>query len=687
MALAVTAPAPQLTLGTGLLSFSATGNGSQTPPQTLALQNTGGGAITIQSVSASEPWVMFVPGTVPTTLLAGQTGQMQVVADTTVLSGPGYYQSTITVTSSAGSANIPVTLLIAANADMTLIPAGTQFRNVAGNNPGSSSGSFLVAVSGSSTLNWTAAILPSTPAASWLTLNTTSGSSTSANPGTISFSINAAAAGLTAQPYYATIEVTAAGSSVIDPVQDFEVVLNVASPGNIAVPNPDPQGLIFIQTGVAALPAQIVQVFASSAGIGYSAKTDGSSWLSVTPLSGTTSAAAPGQSSVSVNTAGLASGVYYGSINYSIAAQVRTLNVTLIVTGAAATPAISGLTSKAVQACTPSQLIPTQTGLVNNFSLPTAWPTPLEITVLDDCGNLVSNGQVVTTFSTGDPPVLLPLTGNAGVYSGTWTPRASASQVTIAAQASAQGLKTGSVQITGQVTRNAAPVLNAGGTLNAFVPVLGAPLAPGMIVQIYGSNLASQATSSSTIPLTTALNNTTVLFGGVPAPLYYVSPGQINAQVPFGLTPGGSYQVIVNANGALSTPIPVQIAMDAPGIAAFASGGIIAQHEDGSLVTDASPAQPGEYIVFYVSGMGPTDNPVASGAASPSSPLARPTDAPTLTLNGANEPISFAGLTPTLVGLYQVDFQVPANAPNGDLQLVLTQTGGQSNMTVLAVHN
>jgi uncharacterized protein (TIGR03437 family) len=422
----------------------------------------------------------------------------------------------------------------------------------------------------------------------------------------------------------------------------------------------------------------------------YSAKTDGSSWLAVDPASGMTSSAAAAQSNISVNTTGLANGVYHGGVNYSIAGQVRTVNITLIVATGAATPAISGLTGKAsAPGCTPTQIIPTQTGLVNNFSLPTSWPTPLEITVVDDCGNPVTTGQVVTTFSNGDPPLVLPgVRGTAGVYSGTWTPRATASQVTIAAQASAQGFKTASVLITGQVTRNGAPVLSPGGTLNAFVPVVGGPLAPGMIVQIYGSNLASQVMSSSTIPLTTSLNNTAVIIGGVAAPLYFVSPGQINAQVPFELKSGMSYQVIVNANGAFSTPNPIQLAADAPGIAAFSSGGIIAEHGDGSLVTEASPAAPSEYIVFFVSGMGLTDNAVGSGQPSPGAPLlARPTDPPTLTLNGENVPVSFSGLTPTLVGLYQVNFQVPANTPNGDLQLVLTQTGGQSNFTVLPVHN
>ena len=263
-------------------------------------------------------------------------------------------------------------------------------------------------VSGSSTVNWTAAILPASPAASWLTLNTPSGLSTSANPGTVSFAINASAASTAAQAYYATIEVTATGGGISDPVQDYQVVLNVAPAGDIAAPNPNPSGLIFISTGPGALPAQIVAVGSSSAGVTYAAQSDSPAWLAVSPASGITSSAAPGQSSVSVNLAGLANGVYHGGINYAIAGQVRTVNATLIVATPAAAPAISGVSGKASQGCTATQLIPTQTGLVGNFSLPTAWPTPLQINVIDDCGKAVANGQVVTTFSNGDPPLVLP---------------------------------------------------------------------------------------------------------------------------------------------------------------------------------------------------------------------------------------------------------------------------------------
>jgi uncharacterized protein (TIGR03437 family) len=186
----------------------------------------------------------------------------------------------------------------------------------------------------------------------------------------------------------------------------------------------------------------------------------------------------------------------------------------------------------------------------------------------------------------------------------------------------------------------------------------------------------------------TNLGGTSVIIGGIAAPLYFVSAGQVNAQVPFELAAGQPYQLIVSANGALTTPQTIQLSAVTPGIASYASGYAIAQHvADSSLITDASPAKPGEYVVIYLAGMGPTTVPVASGAVSPSSPLAYTSDAPTVTLNGETvSNILFSGLTPTLAGLYQIDLQVPADATNGDLTLVVNQAGFQGIPVILPVH-
>jgi uncharacterized protein (TIGR03437 family) len=146
--------------------------------------------------------------------------------------------------------------------------------------------------------------------------------------------------------------------------------------------------------------------------------------------------------------------------------------------------------------------------------------------------------------------------------------------------------------------------------------------------------------------------------------------------------------VIVNNNGALSTPNTIEVGGVTPGVAALASGIANAQHvADGSLVTEASPAKPGEYVVLYLAGMGATTVPVASGAASPVSPLAQTQTTPTITLNSESITPLFSGLTPGLAGLYQVDFQVPADAPDGDLNLVVGQPGFQGSAVLLPVHH
>jgi uncharacterized protein (TIGR03437 family) len=123
-----------------------------------------------------------------------------------------------------------------------------------------------------------------------------------------------------------------------------------------------------------------------------------------------------------------------------------------------------------------------------------------------------------------------------------------------------------------------------------------------------------------------------------------------------------------------------------PGLAAFLDGSIIAQHAaDFSLVTASSPARPGEYLLLYLVGMGPTDHPVASGAASPRNPLARVTSTPVVTLGGNPVPALFAGLTPDSVGLYQINIQTPNVPADGNLALTISQNGVVSNATILPV--
>src|SRR5205807_782420 len=108
-------------------------------------------------------------------------------------------------------------------------------------------------------------------------------------------------------------------------------------------------------------------------------------------------------------------------------------------------------------ACSPTQAVPTQTGLVNNFSAPTSWPTPLEVILVNDCGALITSGQIVSTFSNGDPPLALTLADpQTARYSATWTPRKPTAQVTINAQATVSGLPPVTIKLAGAVTPSSA---------------------------------------------------------------------------------------------------------------------------------------------------------------------------------------------------------------------------------------
>jgi len=184
-----------------------------------------------------------------------------------------------------------------------------------------------------------------------------------------------------------------------------------------------------------------------------------------------------------------------------------------------------------------------------------------------------------------------------------------------------------------------------------------------------------------------AFNGTFLLIGAIQAPLYYVSPGLLDVQIPAELAPNQQYAAVLSANGALSLPETITLVPEQPGMAANADGTVIAQHAvDYSLVTAAHPAKPGEPLIIYLAGMGATNPPVASGAVTPSA-LVPTIVQPTMSVDGQPAAIAYAGLTPDGIGLYQINFTVPTNARSGNLNLVVIQGNQPSNTTTLPVSN
>ena len=127
----------------------------------------------------------------------------------------------------------------------------------------------------------------------------------------------------------------------------------------------------------------------------------------------------------------------------------------------------------------------------------------------------------------------------------------------------------------------------------------------------------------------------------------------MNAQIPFELDPAkGTYYLSVTANGAPTAAQVIHITRTNPALATYPDGTLIAQHGDYSLVTQASPAQAGETIVMYLVGMGAPTVGVDDGGASPAGTLTYP---PILTLGDVQVMPVYAGLTPSAVGLYQIN--------------------------------
>jgi len=196
-------------------------------------------------------------------------------------------------------------------------------------------------------------------------------------------------------------------------------------------------------------------------------------------------------------------------------------------------------------------------------------------------------------------------------------------------------------------------------------------LAPGEIITIFGTGLSSETNQFSAVPLPSALSGTSVTINGLPLPLFYASPTQINAQLRLDQQGPATLRVTTPSG---FTEVPVNISEAAPGI--FAP----VQHANGVNVSAAAPARAGETLVVFATGLGLVDNTVLeAGQLSPSLPLANSTTGVMVQLGGMTIAPDFAGLAPGFVGLYQVNVKLPADLPPTSYPLRLAAKGNSSN--------
>ncbi len=236
----------------------------------------------------------------------------------------------------------------------------------------------------------------------------------------------------------------------------------------------------------------------------------------------------------------------------------------------------------------------------------------------------------------------------------------------------------------------APPQISAGGLVNA-ASFTGGTSAPGTIVSLFGSGFSSAWETASTLPLPRKLaGGTRVTVGGVDAPLFYVSPSQINFQVPFEVSTAVATVTVTRAGDGATQSLQLTLGKAHPGVFTFASDGMgaaAALHAEGGMpVSAANPAARGEWVSLYATGLGAVTPAAQSGAAPDAGVPFTTLTPPVVTVGNSRAEVSFAGLAPGFAGLYQVNFRIPADVtPGAEAPLKLSISGVESNTTKLAI--
>ncbi len=236
-------------------------------------------------------------------------------------------------------------------------------------------------------------------------------------------------------------------------------------------------------------------------------------------------------------------------------------------------------------------------------------------------------------------------------------------------------------------------------------------VAPGSYIAIYGSGLSNYTDGNSNVynpnstPTTEAtdpviangvvlplqVDYVTVSFDvpsagiSVPGHITYVSPGQVNVQVPWELQGQSSAQMKVTLNGDLiGNVVTVNLANAAPAFFTYNNIAIGTDTVNFNLLTASNPAKRGSVIVLYANGLGPVNNQPASGDPAGATTLSTLVTLPTVTIGGQPANVAYAGLVPSLPGLYQLNVTVPAGISAGTQNIVVT-AGGQTSTSTLPI--
>jgi uncharacterized protein (TIGR03437 family) len=656
--------------------------------QTVTISNTGGGTLSFTAAAqttAGGNWLAVSPGSGQAT--PSNAATLAVTADPAGLP-PGTYNGSLVITAGAHTRTLPVTMTVSqANQAILLSQTGLSFIGVSrgGVLPPQTFGVLNI---GTGVVTWQASKSTLTGGPDWLQIGSASGATDAAGAAsTVAVSVNPS--NLPEGKYYGQVRVDAPQAA--NSPQVLTVFLQVLPEGSDIGAMLQPSELLFAASAAAGSPGsqelQIYNVAAEPKSFRAVIEADAGLNVITVPTDGTLDPQNPTRLIVQPFTDGLAPGLYRAAVSLQFSdGRVGAAKLSVAVRADSTAP---GDARGAEAACQPKELLAALTTLGQTFVVPAGWPVGLAAEVKDDCGAPLDSGSVSISFSNGDATLSLQPLRN-GRWEATWPTRsASSDDVILKLRASdpQRGLR-GEREIRGKLqTQTDPPVFERQGVFSAAGGAPFQPIAPGSIVSIYGSRLARAPAQFGAAPLPTALLDTEVVMGGRSVPLYYVSDNQINAQVPFDLTPNTTHQILVVKGPTYSQPIPVDVAPAQPAIfrdfSVSPDQGIVLVIRGDSFfeAKPGTPARAGDVIVVYAAGLGPVDPAVASGAV-PGPALSNTASPVELRIGGAAAPVAFAGLSPGFVGLYQINATVPEGVPSGDRVQVTIAVAGQSSAPV-----
>ncbi len=660
LARSASAQAPVLAVSPSTMFFTYTvGSTASVPGQAIAVTASSGDASaaavisTSIAYSAGSPtgWLLIPsPSGVPGLAIPASVNVFLV---STQNLSPGTYGAVITLNYSgadpSSATTVPVSLTVSAsgggggggnpNETITVTPSSLAFSY--------SSGAALPAAQSLTVVVGDGAPFTVTAVTNdgnaWLTANISSANTvivatnpTILSPGTYSGTISLAASGALVQ-VPVTLTVGGVGLSVNPSQLTFNIPQNYGfgAPATIQV---------------TSMPSSTVTVSGTS----------DNNWLVID----TPSAQTPAAIVIRANDGSLPQGTYAGSVTIGTSpANSVTIPVSLIV-GAPATLSLAPASvsfSYTIGSAVPAfqtTSVKSLTGAVQTYTVSSstndgaAWLSAVAAGPTPGGVNIVVN------------PVILA----AGTYSGV------VSVLPSAAGSSAQPI---AVSLT--VLPPPTPVISA---VVSSASYAGGSVAPGEFVTLFGAALGPAALTTppaGTFP--TTLGGTMVTFGGIPAPILYVSATQTSVQVPYGIAIG---QTVVNVqrNGVSSTLLTVNSVPAFPGFFTSNSSGkgqIAALNQDLSLNSPSNPAARGSVIILYGTGEGVTSPTSIEGTITPTIAPFPQTQLPvSVTFQGVPAVLQYIGETPGAVsGLLQVNAVVPATAPPGPSIPVLISINGQ----------